>query len=184
MYLVAENNHLSIQSVISATIRELWEISFGPQADKQWMAFNGPYFNDPVQSWSTFQVSYETHSVENPHRGVIYYHDRIVGEVFAHWEDGNLKQWLELGILIYDVQDWGKGFGQTALKLWIPYLFDLHPHIHRVGYTTWSGNLGMMAAGEKIGMTQEARVRKVRLVNEHYYDSIKYGILREEQLQF
>ncbi len=34
--------------------------------------------------------------------------------------------------------------------------------------------------GEKCGMTKEGVIRKVRFLNNQYYDSIKYGILREE----
>jgi len=38
----------------------------------------------------------------------------------------------------------------------------------------------MMKVGEKLGMTQEARIRKVRFWQDQYWDSIKYGILRKE----
>ena len=38
----------------------------------------------------------------------------------------------------------------------------------------------MMKAAEKLGMQQEARIRKVRYYNHEYYDNVKYGILREE----
>ncbi|HHB0719010.1 TPA: GNAT family N-acetyltransferase [Enterococcus faecium] len=33
---------------------------------------------------------------------------------------------------------------------------------------------------EKCGMTKEGAIRKVRFLNNQYYDSVKYGILREE----
>lgn len=49
-----------------------------------------------------------------------------------------------------------------------------------MGLTTWSGNPGMMRLSEKLGMSQEARIRKVRYYKGTYYDSIKYGILRDE----
>lgn len=38
----------------------------------------------------------------------------------------------------------------------------------------------MQKIGEKCGMTKEGVIRKVRFLNNQYYDSIKYGILREE----
>lgn len=98
----------------------------------------------------------------------------------AYWEDGKLQQWLEFGIAIYDSKLWSKGIGKQALRLWITYLFDLYPHIQRIGYTTWSGNVGMMRVGEALGMRLEARIRKVRYTQGQYFDSIKYGILREE----
>lgn len=34
--------------------------------------------------------------------------------------------------------------------------------------------------GEKCGMTKEVVIRKVRFLNNQYYDSVKYGILWEE----
>lgn len=40
-----------------------------------------------------------------------------------------------------------------------------------------------MRTAEKLGMTKEAHIRKVRYWQGHYHDSIKYGILREEWLE-
>jgi len=75
---------------------------------------------------------------------------------------------------------WNQGIGSQAIRQWINELFESQPHIQRVGYTTWSGNHRMMKLGEKLGMTKEAQIRKVRFWEGTYYDSIKYGILREE----
>lgn len=55
--------------------------------------------------------------------------------------------------------------------------------IQRLGFTTWSGNVGMMKIGEKLKMTKEAQIRKVRFYQGNYYDSVRYGILREEWQQ-
>jgi len=38
----------------------------------------------------------------------------------------------------------------------------------------------MMRLAEKLGLILEGRLRKVRYYNGTYYDSVKYGILREE----
>lgn len=144
------------------------------------MAFNGPYFNDPVLDWESFKKKYIKNDLNNPHRGIIIHSNQPVGEVFAYWEDGKLEHWLEIGILIYHQNSWGNGLGTEALKLWLAYLFELHPHLQRIGYTTWSGNQAMMMVGEKIGMTREATIRQVRYYQDQYFDSVKYGILREE----
>lgn len=180
MHLTSYNKEIVITSVSNKHIQTLWEISFGPKADLQWRKFNGPYFNDPILDLESFKESYQSHAINNPHRGVISYQGNLVGELFANWVDGDLKQWLEFGILIYPSHLWGKKIGQTSLKLWIDYLFQLHPHIQRIGFTTWSKNKGMMGAGEKLNMIKEANIRKVRFYENQYYDSIKYGILREE----
>ena len=38
----------------------------------------------------------------------------------------------------------------------------------------------MMKCSLKIGMTLEGRIRKVRYHNNKFYDSMKYGILKDE----
>ncbi|KRO18412.1 hypothetical protein IV56_GL001546 [Lacticaseibacillus saniviri JCM 17471 = DSM 24301] len=86
-----------------------------------------------------------------------------------------------MGIIIYRDHLWGQHIGQQALTAWIDHLFEVValPHI---GLTTWSGNQRMMALSQRIGMREEARVRQVRYWQGHYYDSVKYGVLRDEWL--
>lgn len=171
---------VSIREIGLEDLRSWWEIAYGPEADLEWKKWDGPYFNDPVLSWEAFRNGFGGVSVGNPNRRLILVNDEIVGLVTAHWEDDNLRQWMEFGIAIYRSDLWQKGYGRQALELWIPDLFERYPYIRRVGYTTWSGNKRMLALGEKLGMTLEAKVRQVRFYEGKYYDSIKYGILREE----
>lgn len=49
-----------------------------------------------------------------------------------------------------------------------------------IGSVTWSGNLRMMRLAEKLGLKKEAVYRKARIVDRTYYDSVSYGILRDE----
>lgn len=55
--------------------------------------------------------------------------------------------------------------------------------IVRVDLHMWSGNIGMMRLGERWVYTKEACFRKSRIVDGEYYDSIGYGVLREEWVQ-
>ena len=87
---------------------------------------------------------------------------------------------MEIGIVIFDKSNWGKGYGINILKKWIDMVFDEQPRIIRIGLSTWSGNFGMLKLAEKIGMTRAAVYRKARIVNGEYYDSISYGLLKEE----
>lgn len=113
-------------------------------------------------------------------RKLILYNDKIVGDVSAYWEDDTLKRWLDIGIVLCDSTNWGHGIGTAACKQWIKEMFQLFDYLPHVGFTTWSGNIGMQTIGEKIGMTREGVIRKVRYWENEYYDSIKYGILRDE----
>ena len=83
-----------------------------------------------------------------------------------------------MGITLHQPHTWGKGIGTKVMSIWIEHLFNTL-NIVRVGYTTWSGNKGMIRIGEKLGMTMEAKIRKVRYYNGCYYDSIRMGLLKK-----
>ncbi len=81
-----------IRLIQQSDLRELWEISYGPRADLEWKKWDGPYFKDPILNWIEFSTSFGERAVGNVNRGVILYHDQIVGTVTSYWEDGQLKQ--------------------------------------------------------------------------------------------
>ncbi|MFN8378228.1 MAG: GNAT family protein [Anaerolineae bacterium] len=82
--------------------------------------------------------------------------------------------------MIFDPALWARGFGFEALGLWTDYLFQNMPELVRLDLQTWSGNPGMMRLAEKLGYQLEGRFRMARIVKNEYYDSMGYGILREE----
>ncbi len=174
---------VTLQPITEEMLAELWSISYGPKADLEWKKWDGPYFQVPVFTREEFRTGFGASCIDIPLRKAISYQGRIVGIATAYWEDNTLQQWLEFGIAIYDASLWNQGIGSQAIRQWINELFESQPHIQRVGYTTWSGNHRMMKLGEKLGMTKEAQIRKVRFWEGTYYDSIKYGILREEWAQ-
>lgn len=171
-----------LKNVEKEDLQELWEISYGPKADLTWMAYNGPYFNDPIETWDNFSSGYGQSLVGNPMSQLIMVDHTMVGLISAYWSDSDLKQWLEIGIVLYRVDSWGKGIGSSALSQWLQILFKRFEYLPHIGFTTWSGNPGMQALGEKNKMTKEAVIRQVRFWNGQYYDSVKYGILRDEWL--
>lgn len=170
---------LVIRAIREADLRELWEISNGPKADLKWREFNGPYFEDPILNWVEFLENW-TPRIGKNNFALICLEERIVGILTSYWEDGRLEKWLEFGIVIYDATLWSAGIGSAVVPVWLRQLFKAHPDIPHIGFTTWSGNFGMMKLGEKCGMQQEDRIRKVRFWQGQWFDSVKYGILREE----
>ncbi len=176
-----QQNKVIVRSIQKEDLYELWEISY--QKNLEWMNWNGPYFNDPIYTWEEFKEMAEKYYVEHPLKSVILYDGEIAGMLTAGFEDGSLQHWLEFGICIYQNTKWGKGLGFLACELWVSYLFDLYPYIERVGCTTWSGNIRMLKLAEKLSMKLEGRIRKVRYYQNQYWDSMKYGVLREEWVQ-
>jgi RimJ/RimL family protein N-acetyltransferase len=147
-------------------------------SNKKWTKFNGPYFPYTTPSISEFEKCSFSQLCSGIKAQLITYDDRPVGSVSYYWECESTR-WLEAGIIIYDSNYWGKGIAYKALTLWITHLFKTL-EIERVGLTTWSGNPAMMACAEKLGLMKEAQLRKVRYYQGKYFDSIKYGILRDE----
>lgn len=173
------DNELTIRTIQTADLQKLWEIAY--RDNLEWMKWNGPYFHDPVYTQEEYLHEIgPKYDVEQAHKCLIECNGEPCGIITYSLEDGDMKRWLEFGLIIYSQQAWGHGIGRRCCMLWLRYLFQEFTHIQRIGFTTWSGNERMMRLGDKLGMTLEGRIRKVRYYGEQYWDSIKYGILREE----
>lgn len=148
--------------------------------------FNGPYYskmsNEEIEEYvSEIKINIEENKTpqKSTKQIVDSENETLVGEVSWNWKSKETN-WLEIGIVIFNDQYWGKGIGAEILPIWINNVFNLFPEIVRIGLTTWSGNKRMIKLAEKIGLIKEAEYRKARIVNNIYYNSVSYGILREE----
>ncbi|OOE64589.1 MULTISPECIES: GNAT family N-acetyltransferase [Salinivibrio] len=148
---------------------------------RAWKQYDAPYTPiDPVSFWS-FRFGLFRRFIVGDTAQVICVDNKPVGYVTLYWEDKRTR-WLEVGITIFDPVHWGKGIGRRALTQWIDQLFIRH-QVNRIGLTTWSGNTGMMRCAKALGMREEGRLRAVRYYQGEYYDSLRYGVLRDEWLQ-
>ncbi|QQE77081.1 GNAT family N-acetyltransferase [Alicyclobacillus sp. SO9] len=153
-----------------------WKYEEKKQEAKKW---NGPYIQQNHITKEEYRRLWFQEVLPNvPSSLVIRADDKAVGDVVAYWIDKNTN-WLETGIVIYDIHYWNGGYGTEAYKLWIDFLFE-STELHRLGMSTWSGNVRMMRVAEKLGMKPEARIRDARIVAGKYFDAIKMGILRRE----
>lgn len=154
----------------------IWSLAF-KEENPEWKKWDAPYFKHETMSFEEFLKLRDTW-VNVPNKKAVIYDDDVIGTVSYYWEH-EPSRWLEMGITLHQPHTWGKGIGTKVMSIWIEHLFNTLK-IVRVGYTTWSGNKGMIRIGEKLGMTMEAKIRKVRYYNGCYYDSIRMGLLREE----
>ncbi|WP_298829134.1 GNAT family protein [uncultured Planococcus sp.] len=155
-----------------------WRFEEKRQEAKKW---NGPYIPETRLSKEQHREKWlEEESIASgvPASLIITADEKTIGYVGAYWVDQNTN-WLETGIVIYDTAYWNGGYGTEAYRLWIDFLFEF-TDLHRLGMSTWSGNDRMMKVAQRLGMKEEARIRKARMVEGEYYDAIKMGILREE----
>ncbi len=148
--------------------------------------YNGPYFQKLTKQEVEADIKRIVEAFEQgnsnpvPDKMIISNEkDELLGEVNWYWKSKETN-WLEVGVVIFDENNWGKGIGGQALKLWIDEVLRSREELVRIGLTTWSGNMGMINLAEKLGLKKEAEYRKARIVDGKYYDSVSYGILREE----
>jgi RimJ/RimL family protein N-acetyltransferase len=155
-----------------------WKYEEKNQEAKKW---NAPYIPDrkltKEEYMSSWKKEYELFP-SVPRILAVIIDEKALGTVSCYWVDKHTN-WLETGIVIYDSDYWSGGYGTEAYSMWIDFLFESTP-LHRLGMSTWSGNIRMMKTAVKIGMSEEARIREARIVNGKYFDSIKMGILRRE----
>nr|WP_319485026.1 GNAT family protein [uncultured Cohaesibacter sp.] len=146
---------------------------------------NGPYLGMPTaadQNKKIMEFGFELTKPNPSFNFELIFEEedgRILGEVSYYWKDQRTN-WLEVGIVLFNQTDWGRGIGTVALPLWIDRQLTERPALVRIGLTTWSGNAGMMALAERIGLKLEACYRKARILDGKYFDSLSYGILRED----
>lgn len=173
---------IKLRSIEDKDIPLLWKMIYSSE-EPEWKKWDAPYY--PLEPHTL--ESYRSHEYarqerlapgEPDSRLIIEVNGKIIGTVTYYWEH-KPSLWLEVGIGIYNPDYWNGGYGSEALKLWVDHLFQVLP-LARVGLTTWSRNERMMRVAEKLGMKLEGRLRKTRIYQGEYYDSIRMGVLREE----
>lgn len=169
---------IELKNLDKKRLKEFWQIAYS-NPNAKWTEYNGPYFEDVLPTYLTFKKSESKRLISGKNYKVIMKDDQIVGTVGSYYEDNDLKKWLDIGIIIFDENNWNSGIGFEAMTKWIDYQFSLTklPHI---GLTTWSGNPGMIKLSQKLGLKEEANVPMVRYWEHQYFSSIKYGILRKD----
>jgi RimJ/RimL family protein N-acetyltransferase len=174
--LIDATTQVHLRPFYEEDLCDLWEMS-AKEENPEWKKWDAPYYPYSPKTFEQFLSNKERYLNREFMHG-IEVNGELIGMVSYYWElEPSL--WLEMGIGIFKPKYWSGGYGAEALRQWTNHLFKTMPLV-RVGFTTWSGNYRMIRVGEKLGMTMEARIRKVRFYNGTYYDSIRMGILREE----
>ena len=87
----------------------------------------------------------------------------------------------EIGIMIGDKSQWGKGYAKETIFLISNYLFKSnHKKIIAGGF---SNNIPMIKSFEAVGFIEEGRIRKKLMLKGKHYDHIILGCFRNELRQ-
>ena len=171
---------ICLRKLVEEDLMSLWEIAYS-HPNPIWKQYDAPYFDDYqyFTNFEEFKLQKSEYFLNNSNRLGIFVDCKLVGTVSRYWECQQTR-WMELGIDIYESEYWNAGIGRDAMLQWIDRTFQDYLELEHLGLTTWSGNFGMMKLAEKLRMKKEAHIPKVRYYQGVYFDSIKYGILREE----
>ena len=104
--------------------------------------------------------------------------DDIVGSIFCFksipYFDG-----LEIGSIMFDPQQRGRGIMTEALSLFTDYLFQ-STKIHRVQLIIADGNIASEKVAQKCGFTYEGTARQAMFARGKHRDMKLYSLLRDE----
>ncbi|WP_347860750.1 GNAT family protein [Salimicrobium sp. PL1-032A] len=180
--ITLQENDVTLRSIQESDLPHLYQLIYG-DPEPLWKVYDAPFYALEPHTLE----SYKSHEKARRHRlserdvdsrVLIEYQGEIIGTIMYYWEEKS-SFWLEVGIGIYNADFWEKGVGSLALQMWIDHLFQTMPLV-RVGLRTWSKNTRMIHIASKLGMKEEARIRKAHLYKGKYYDSVRFGVLREE----
>ena len=168
-------------------INDLEEYVYLNDPSREFHKFNWPYYKkesieelrNKTNHWKEMLWRWEKNILTYTKIIANKENNQIIGEVNRYWKSEETLR-MEVGVVIFNERYWGKWIGYSALKLWINEIFQKNKKLVRIGISTWSGNERMIKLAEKLGLIREAVYRKARIVDGIYYDSISYGILREE----
>ena len=172
--------NISLQPFNQTYLKDIWKAGFTKE-HPNWIDYNAPYFDDYIQypNFIDFKTSSIADFLLSSDCKAIIIDSKAIGMVSKVWINKQTR-WLEIGIVIYNSDEWKQGIGSTSLSLWITNIFKKYLDLEHIGLTTWSGNKGMMHLAQKLNFKKEGQIRKVRYYDGVYYDSLNYGILRSE----
>lgn len=107
--------------------------------------------------------------------------DKHIGNTGLHGIDWKDRQ-AELGIMIGEKGEWGKGYGAEALGLMLDYAFT-KLNLHRVYLRVYANNPRAIRCYEKLGFRHEGTLRESHFAEGRYWDTLIMGLLQREWLE-
>jgi RimJ/RimL family protein N-acetyltransferase len=91
----------------------------------------------------------------------------------------NRDRSADLGIMIYNLENWDKGFGTDAMKVILVFGFE-YRNLHRIELSVYPDNKRAIHVYKKLGFKEIGRKREARFMNGKYRDEVIMDILQRE----
>ena len=102
--------------------------------------------------------------------------DKVIGAIQLAIDEVN--QSAEINFIVHP-NYWGDGVATDIAKTIIKYAFKVLK-LNRIGAAIDSNNIASGIVLEKLGMKREGMLRKDKLVQDEYRDTLIYGLFRSE----
>ena len=134
-------------------------------------------FSEQRHKKHTFESQWNYLNSFNHERGrirEIHAGEHFIGTITAYIDKPNLV--ADVGILIGEKNEWGKGYGSEAWQAFCDLL--LVTEVRKIEAGCMSINLGMISICEEYGMFEEGRRADHFIVEGKPYDMVQYGRLQ------
>lgn len=166
---------IHLRTVRKADLDSLYELHCDVES-------RGPHFPVNFESETAFLERFGKTGFWTDDRGTLLIigneSNKILGQV-AFFKPEPYYDAYELGYLVYDPGDRGKGITSQAVDILVEYLFELKP-VHRLQIQLESANVGSRRVAEKCGFKHEGTARHALMVRGKPTDLEVYAITRED----
>ena len=166
---------VSLRPVAEADLEELHRRSMDLEA-------RGPWYPLPRTSLTKYRGSFAADGWWSPDEGVFVVvdeQDHLLGMVVWQKLNGFAMPDLELGYIVFDGANRGKGIATEAVDLLAGWLFDSQA-INRLSLTVHVANIGSRRVAEKCGFTKEATAREAWYHKGKWHDLDVFTLTRAE----
>ena len=142
----------------------------------------GPHFPINFESEATFLERFNKTGFWTDDRGLLLIVDNETNHILGQmvfFKPEPYYDAYELGYIVYDPKDRGKGITSQAVNLFVNYLFEWK-HVHRLQIQCEKENVGSRRVAEKCGFKHEGTARSAIIVRGKPVDLDVYAITRED----
>jgi ribosomal-protein-alanine N-acetyltransferase len=144
----------------------------------------GAFYPRGVQGQTTFRQQFQENGMWSRTEGTLLItvpEDRIVGHIEFFPTVGYLDE-HELGYLIYDPEDRGKGYATEAVNLLVRYLFETK-RMNRIRLVIHPDNIASTRLAERCGFRHEGSARGAWYNGGRHQDVEIYAILHADVIE-
>jgi len=170
--------------ILREFVEEDWQAMFEYQSDPLYLMYN-PWNHGDEEKARDFVAMFMRHQEEDPRRkyqlAIVLpgEEDKVIGNCGVRVQSVGDHE----GDMGYEVAPWhwGKGYATEAARAMLRFGFE-ELRLHRISAHCIAENAASAHVLEKIGMKLEGRLRKKEWMKGRWWDTLLYGVLRDEGL--